>query len=261
MLPESAASKTLGPALFDGDIQPYRESTVAVEHDDLNLITSFHRFKLHGDYPARFVGWINDGPIDDTDVDVVEYGISGDDENPRVFWTTRNGVPRWATRRDFDELVGMTVPDDFGNKMGLPPPEATINVAPNRVTTKAAGTPSRTNDIATINVGAHQFEVGHSIEVTGYEGDDALYNTASSKITAVASNAIQYRNEGPNGDGSATGSSVVRLAGVNVPRTYLFTYVSAYGDESIPSELSESVDMKDQETATHTKHTLSLIHI
>ena len=252
LLPESAAAKTLGPALFDGDIQPYRESVVAVESDELNFVTAIHRFKDRGHYDARFVSWINDGPIEDTDVDVVEYSISGDDENPRVFWSTRNGEPRWATRRDFDELAGITVPNDFGNRMGLPPPEATLSVTPNRITTKAAGTPSRTNDIATINIGVHQFEVGHLVEVTGYEGDDALYNTAAAKVTAVAASAIQYRNEGPNGDGSATGSSVVRLAGTNVPRTYLFTYVSAYGDESVPSLLSETIDMKDQETATIT---------
>ena len=56
-LPDTAASRTLGAALYSGDLEPFRGSAVIAEHEDYHTIDSLHLLKELGTFRRKFVGW------------------------------------------------------------------------------------------------------------------------------------------------------------------------------------------------------------
>jgi hypothetical protein len=128
------------------------------------------------------------------------------------------------------------------------------------VTPVATSTRSRTSNVATIVTGsAHGLTTGQTATISGMT--DSSFNAVGVTVTVTNSTTFTYANTGGNvASGSDTGGLVtplgttpdtggrVNIAGTTLPRTYVYTWYTAWGEESTPSPVSNTVYVKEGQT-------------
>jgi hypothetical protein len=87
--------------------------------------------------------------------------------------------------------------------------------------------------------------------VTGFTGDPASsFNVTNTEVTVTNSTTITYFSPGAVVTAVGDTNGRVSLAGATTPRSYVYTWLTPWGEESIPSEPSEDVYVKEGQVVT-----------
>jgi len=242
LLPEGAGQIAYNVQLYSGDILPYHETK---EID--NTVRSGKILTLHGLYnpvggAIEWLSWL-------TDVDVATPSDSSDDE--QRFYYTGDGVPKVST---FAKTTNGSepYPKDF-YELGLPLPTAqpTSSAASFSVSTSESYQRDSGNEAKIITQASHGLRTGNIVTVRDFTGSPALgFNTVKAFVTVTADDTFTYFNSGDSESLTADTNGKVELAGTTRSITHVYTWFTPWGEESIASEPSEALFVKEGQTLT-----------
>lgn len=244
LLPDSAAQLAFNTKLYSGDLIPYRIPTIAAETGLTGVLTKTI-YGLRNPKNGAQIKWL----VWDKDVDVVTT-TEGDSEGVRVYYTG-DGVPKVT---DYDRATeGLPPYPTTAYDLGLPLPavKPTVSVATfaTKTTTSFARDAGNTATITTSV--AHGFRTGNIVTVSGFTGDPASsFNVVNAEITVLSSTSFSYFSPGNQVNTTASTAGTVSLAGNTIPRTYVYTWMTPWDEESVPSDPSDDVYLKEGQIVT-----------
>ena len=197
----------------------------------------------------------------DEDVDVQRGPLPGDN-NDTIYWSGQT-FPKMGRNTD---VIGGSVYPNAGFRLGIPAPTAAPTVEP--VGTRSFdGVISFTNESATITVttntsgsaAAHSASVGEFVTLAGFAttaGVTAEDINGTYKIKTIPSTSTLTLELSAAATSTATSSSVANGAKfgensdaeIDFDTSYVYTFVSAYGEEGPPSPASDVLITDDNMT-------------
>jgi hypothetical protein len=188
-------------------------------------------------------------------VDVATAQIEGD-SSQRIYYTG-DGIPKVT---NFTMATSGTEFPTTSYTLGLPLPAATPIATATAFAEKNSSTRARdAGGTATIvTSAAHGLTTGDYVTTTLFGGTG--YNLTNAPVTVVNATTFTYFTFGAAETATADTAGRVNLAGTIEPRTYVFTYYTAWEEESVPSEPSAAVFVKEGQTITVTGLPASWTH-
>lgn len=241
LLPDSSAQLTVNAKLYSGDLIPYRAPAIISNSGRNGVVNTLHVLHDPETGDPVFLSWANS-------VSVALGSASSDNE--QRFYYTGDGAPKVS---NFQLAVtgGLPYPQDYYD-LGLPLP--TTIVTPTAASLPSATTSSYardTSDTATIVTGTpHGLRSGNVASITGFTGGAIGFNATNAKVTVIDANTISYFSPGAEVSTTSSTAGKVTLAGNTVPRTYVYTWMTGWGEESIASDPSTTLYIKDGQQVT-----------
>lgn len=240
-LPESAAAFAYNIKLYSGDMIPYNESTELATFAKAGTIQTIYPMD-DGVGGFKWLHWTQD-------VDVVKAPIS-DNTSQRIYYTGE-GAPK-ATNYSL-ATTGATLEYPLAYyTLGLPAPVTAPTASATSFTELTSATRSRdSGGYARITFGAaHNLVNGAYITTTSFGGTG--YNLTNAQITVIDPTTISYYCPGAAEVSTADVAGRVNLAGATQTRVYVYTWVTAWGEESVPSPVSSTLYLKEGQSVSIT---------
>lgn len=240
LLPETVAQYAFNLDLSSGDLLPYRRSEEVAALDKVGTVKTIYPMVDPGTGDLKWLHWT-------TDVDVATAQIEGD-SSQRIYYTG-DGVPKVT---NYTLATSGTEFPTASYTLGLPLPTdvpiATASAFSEKISSTRARDAGGTATIVTTV--AHGLTTGDYVTTTGFGGTG--YNLTNAPVTVVNATTFTYFTFGAAETTTADAAGRVNLAGTIEPRTYVFTYYTAWEEESVPSEPSAAVFVKEGQTVTIT---------
>lgn len=244
-LPDSAAQTASNIKLYSGDLLPFHYSTTSYSAFQSGVIKSIYPLEDPDTGTLSWLSWL-------TDVDVAVVTTSGDDEQ-RIYYTG-DGAPK-VTNYDLAIQGGGPFPFDAFD-LGLPLPTAKPSASATSYTTKTISSYARdAGNIATIVTStAHGLKSGAVVTVSGFNDaspDTTPFNVTNTTVTVVNTTTLSYYNSGPTVTTTSTDTDGrLSLAGGTILRSYVYTWMTPWGEESVPSDPSDPIYIKEGQVVT-----------
>lgn len=246
LLPDTVAQIAQNLDISSGDLQAYRRPEVVATLDKPGTIKTIYPMS-DGVGGLKWLHWT-------TDVDVATAQVENTD-NQRIYYTG-DGVPK-VTNYDL-ATSGALFPTTSYN-LGLPIPTAVPASAATAFSQKTSVSRARdAGGTATIVCTNHGLRTGNYVTTTSFGGTG--YNLVNSPVTVVDANTFTYFTFGAAETTTADVAGRIDLAGVVTPRTYVYTFITAWDEESMPSEPSPEVFVKEGQLCTITGIPTSWTH-
>jgi len=251
LLGDTLAQTATDVNLESGRLVPITDNSTVNPSNGVSTLASTTKNGIYKytDSPERWLQF-------DEDVDVVPGPIAGDTNNT-VYWTGQ-AFPRMG--RSATLINSAPYPDGF-YRLGIPAPTAAPTVAVAAPTTiNATITTTGTSGILTVTTASnHGAVVGTFVALAGFStttGITAEEINGTFKIVTIPSATTLTIETNGVATSAATSSSVTDGASFNGPSdasldfetSYVYTYVSAYGEEGPPSAASTVVTTDDNQT-------------
>jgi len=243
LLPETVAQYAFNLDLSSGDLLPYRRSELLTALDKVGTVKTIYPMSEPGTGALKWLHWT-------TDVDVATAQIEGD-SSQRIYYTG-DGVPKVT---NYTMATSGTQFPTTSYTLGMPlpvvVPVATATAFAQKTVFSRARDAGGTATIVTTV--AHGLTTGDYVTTTDIDGTG--YNLTNAPVNVVDATTFTYFTFGA---AEATTNEVtaplgkVDLAGTVEPRTYVFTYYTLWEEESVPSEPSAAVFVKEGQTVTIT---------
>jgi hypothetical protein len=233
--------------LYSGDLLPYR-----IPRAEYEVATSPTVKSVYGLYDDNDdIVWLSWG----VDVDVVLRSdiddASDDNVLDRRFFYTGDGYPKQSW---FELAINGSEPyPNAYYRLGLPLP-----------TVKPTTAVTSFSELSSADIGRdggsqarirfttpHNLRDGNVISVTGFTLTYTSLNTENIEVTIIDDDEISYFSRGdaiPFGTSNSDGR--VNLAGGNTIRSYVYTWLSPFGAESVPSPPSKDDYLREGQTVT-----------
>lgn len=245
LLPDTAAQVASNVKLYSGDLIPYRLPKVADNLEASGTILTIYPMRDEDD-EIVWLSWT-------ADVDVATSAMLDADEQ-RIYYTG-DGVPKVT---NYALAVDGTPPypaDSY--HLGLPFPTAVPTASATSYTNKVISTYARdSGNIATIVTStAHELKSGAVVTISGFNDSavETSFNIQNTTVTVIDATTLQYFS---TGSVLATASSDVdgrlSIAGGTLQRQYIYTWMTPWLEESIPSEPSDALYIKEGQVVTIT---------
>lgn len=238
LLPDTVAQFAFNLDLSSGDLLPFRRPEQVATLDKTGVVRTIYPMTDPSTGALRWLHWT-------TDVDVATAQIEGD-TTQRIYYSG-DGAPKVTNYAM--ATAGAQFPTQ-NYTLGLPAPSATPSVATatfsQRTTTNRARDAGNTATITTAT--AHGLTTGNFVTITGLGGTG--YNLTNVPVTVTSPTTFTYFSFGGAEATTADTAGRVDLAGTVQPRTYVFTYYTAWGEESIPSNPSNTVFVREGQSCT-----------
>lgn len=236
LLPETVAQYAYNLDLSSGDLLPYRRPEPVATLDKNGSTKTIYPLTNPSTGALVWLHWT-------TDVDVATTQVEGD-TSQRVYFTG-DGAPKVTNYAMATSGPGYPA---ASYKLGLPLPSATITATPVAFTQKTTTHRARdSGNTATITTSAdHGLTTGDFVTITGLGGTG--YNLTNVPVTVISTTKFSYFSFGAAEAETADTAGKVDLAGTTQPRNYVFTYYTEWEEESVPSEPSETVFVKEGQT-------------
>jgi len=244
LLPDGAAQLAYNTKLYSGDLLPYRLPLFVSNLNRIGEVKTIHALKNPSTGAINWLSWM-------TDVDIVTASSSEDQE--QRFYYTGDGVPKVS-----NYALSITGAEPYPNgyyELGLPLPTT-------KVTTSAASAPNATTstyardsgNTATIVTGsAHGLRTGNIVTVSGFTSAvGKIFNATNVTATVTNSTTFTYYSPGDAVTSTSDTSGKVALAGNTQIRSYVYTWYTPWDEESIGSDPSENLYIKEGQTVTVT---------
>jgi hypothetical protein len=244
-LPDTVAQFAYNTKLYSGDLIPFRKSSVAATLDKPGTILTVFPLKSPTDGSLKWLHWT-------TDVDVATGQIAND-TTQRTYYTgdSEPRVTNYALATS-----GAMFPTQYYT-LGLPYPQSApvasvVSYPAIQVTTVARDS----GNIATITTASpHMLTTGAWVTVSGLVTTAYLgFNLTNVQVTATSATTLTFYSYGTaQASVSVTGTdpaAVMNIAGLTVPRSYVYTWFTAWGEESAPSPASATVFLKEGQQVT-----------
>lgn len=238
LLPDTVSQYAYNLDLSSGDLVPYRRPERLNALDKVGDIKTIYPMVNPDTQERVWLHWT-------TDVDVAAAQVEGDTEQ-RIYYTG-DGVPRATTYTLATSGPGAPAESYI---LGLPLPAVTPLVTAVAFTQKSSTHCERdAGNTATIYTSApHGLTTGDYVTTTKFT--DATFNLTNIRVTVIDDTTFSYFSFGSVKAKTADTAGRVDLAGNTQPRTYVYTYYTAWDEESIPSEPSDTVFVKEGQTVT-----------
>jgi hypothetical protein len=236
LLPDTVAQFAYNLDLYSGDLIPYRRPELITDLDKTGTINTIYPMRDPSTGERKWLHWT-------TDVDVATAQVEGD-TTQRIYYTG-DGAPKSTN------YTLATSGSQFPTQsyiLGLPLPTAIPVATAAAFTQKSSTNRSRdAGNTATITTSApHGLTTGDFVTLTSF--GDATYNLSNVRVTAISDTQFSYFNFGPAEGSTSDTAGRIDLAGLTQPRNYVFTYYTAWDEESVPSEPSATIFVKEGQT-------------
>jgi hypothetical protein len=238
LIPESAGQVSNNTKLVSGDLDPYPAPVIVDNSGITGTILTLYAFK--GDQGEnRWLAWT-------TDVDVAIVTATGSTD--RRFYYTGDGPPKVS---NYSLAFTGTGPYPTGfYELGLPLPTTKPTITVTAFTPAVTASYARdTNNTATLVTAApHTLRPNAIITVTGFI--DISFNITGVTATIINATTIQYFSPGPAVSTTSYSDGTVELGSPLTPRSYVYTWMTPWDEESIASEPTETVYVREGVTIT-----------
>lgn len=244
LLPDASAQIAANAKVYSGDLIPYRAPAVVGNVQRNGDVKTIYPMR-NPDNPLqnKWLSWIND-------VDVA-ITTSLNDEEQRIYYTG-DGVPKVTNYELAVGDVAGPYPKQYYD-LGLPLPVTKPTASAASFSSKTTATYARdSGNIATITTSvAHELKTGQFITVAGFTSTNGkTFNITNAKVTVVNDTTITYFSSGTAIATTSDSAGTVNLAGTTVTRNYVYTWLTPWGEESIPSEPSDTIYIKEGQIVT-----------
>ena len=238
LLPNTVAQYAYNLDLSSGDLLPYRRSQVVANLTKDGVIRTIYPLTDPTTGDLKWLHWT-------TDVDVATAQVEGD-TSQRIYYTGED-IPRVT---DYALATSGAVYPSASYKMGLPLPISVPIVSAAAFTQKSSTLRSRdAGNNATITTSApHGLTTGDYVTTTSF--GDGTYNLSNVRVTVVSDTKFSFFSFGDAEAEVADTAGRIDLAGVTQPRDYVYTFLTAWDEESVPSEPSDSIFIKEGQAVT-----------
>ena len=237
LLPDTVGQIADNLKTYSGDLIPYNLSSTQTALAKIGTVKTIYPMN-DGAGGFTWLHWLED-------VDIATAQVLND-TTQRIYYTGQN-EPRATNYGLATSGGGQSYPNAYYT-LGLPTPLTAITAA--AVSFVAVATASRTRDsgnVATIVTGvAHNLTTGMFVTLTGLA--DATFNLSAVQATVTSPTAFTYFCVGPAVATTADVGGTVNISGTTLPRTYVYTWYTAWGEESTPSPVSNIVFVKEGQT-------------
>jgi hypothetical protein len=243
LLPDAAAQIASNVKVYSGDLIPYHQPTIVDNVGRNGVIQAIYPLRNPSN-PAdlKWLSWL-------TDVDVAVTTALNEDEQ-RIYYSG-DGVPKVT---DYELAIQGSGPYPVtGYDLGLPLPTTVPTTVVSSFTTSTTSTYSRdSGNIATIvTTTAHNLKTGQVITVSGFTTTvGKTFNATNVRITVTNTTTFTYFNSGDAVSSTSDSAGRVNLAGNTITRNYIFTWITPWGEESIPSDPSVTTYLKEGQVVT-----------
>jgi len=251
LLEDTLAQTASNVNLESQRLTPITDDTVVNPKADVTTLSNSNRQSI---YKYTDTQWLQF----DEDVDVVPGPIAGDTNNT-VYWTGQS-FPRMG--RSTNVIGGTVYPNAFF-RLGIEAPPNTpavaikTPVAINATLTTATGSPS----ITVTTASNHGASVGEYVKLAGFSAQNAVPAdnlNQEHRILTVPSATTLTIKVSVDATGASTSSSVTDGATFNATTdalpdfstSYVYTFVSSYGEEGPPSAASTVITTDDNAVIT-----------
>ena len=251
LLADTLAQTATDVNLESGRLVPVKDNSTVDPSNGVSTLANTTKQTIfkYTDSPERWLQF-------DEDVDVVRGPIAGD-TNDTIYWSGQS-FPRMGRS---DIILGSAPYPDAFYRLGIPAPTSAPTVAVVAPTTINATitTTSGSGVITVTTASAHSAAVGDSVTLASFSSTNGL--TADEinggfKIVSVPSATTLTVATSGSATSSGTSSSVTNGASFNGPSdadldfdtSYVYTFVSAYGEEGPPSAASTVITTDDNQS-------------
>ena len=248
LLPDAAAQEAAEVNLSSGALVPYRVPVSVGNCGRSSDVLSIYPMIDPADDSLKWLSWT-------TDVDVV-VASSVNDEEQRIYYTG-DGVPK-VTNYELAVTAGGPPYPYSSYDLGLPLPTTVPAASAASYSQKTISTYARdAGNIATIvTSAAHGLKSGSVGTISGFDDgspDTTPFNSVNVVLTVVDSTTLKYFNSGDVVTTIGTDTDGrLDLAGGTIERSYLYTWMTPWGEESVPSEPSDPLFLKEGQVVTVT---------
>ena len=247
LLPGSVGQQTLNVKLYSGDLVPYRQPVVVDNTERTVVVKTLYALKNPSTDALVWLSWT-------TDVDIVTASDSSDDE--QRYYYTGDGVPK-VSNYDLSTTGSEPYPASGGcYDLGLPLPTtvATATATSFSVVESTHYERDSGNTATFYGSGNHNLNSGNIVTIRDFGTSDEAKAFNATNVTVTVINATDFQYFSPGDQVSKTANTTGRadMAGNTQIRTYLYTWVTPWDEESVPSEVSNEVFIKEGQTVTIT---------
>jgi hypothetical protein len=233
LLPDTVAQFAYNLDLYSGDLIPYRRPELIADLDKTGTVNTIYPMTDPSTGDTKWLHWT-------TDVDVAAAQAEGDTDQ-RIYYTG-DGAPKATT---YTLATSATQFPSASYILGLPLPTAKPVAVAQAFTQKSSTNRARDagNTVTITTSAAHGLTTGDFVTTTSFGGTG--YNLSNVRVTVINTTKFSYFSFGAVEAETADTAGRVDLAGVTQPRTYVFTYYTAWEEESIPSDPSDTLFLKE----------------
>lgn len=239
LLPDTVADIASGVKLYSGDLIPYNKPASVATLVKTGPIKSIYPMD-DGAGGYKWLHWA-------TDVDVASPPLASN-TSQRIIYTGDN-EPRITNYSMATTGAGTAYPYAYYT-LGLPAPLTAPTASAVSFTSKTTATRSRdSGNTARLTFStAHGLYTGAYVTVTGLGGTG--YNLTNVQITVDSSTSFTYYSTGSSEASTADTAGSVTLGGLTQTRNYVYTWYTEWGEESVPSEASGTLYLKEGQVVT-----------
>jgi hypothetical protein len=244
LLPQNAAQIASNVKLYSGDLIPYNQSSLVAVLPKAGPIKTIYPMD-DGSGGFKWLHWA-------TDVDVARAPVPNNATAQRSFYTgdtAGNGEPKATNYTLATTGAGTSYPYAYYT-LGLPAPVAACTATagsplhlanPGTATVITAITAGTGSVVTVTTASAHGLNTGAYITLSGVTIITS-FNVTNAQITVTGTNTFTYFANGTaNATTQVITSAVLDLTGLQLARTYVYTWVTPWGEESAPSPVSNTV--------------------
>ena len=246
LLPDGAAQTAYNTKLYSGDLIPYRKPVFDRNVGRTGTIKTVYPLTS----PTGAIKWL----AWNTSVDIVKASL-GDafEDDEQRFYYTGDGPPKVST---YDLATSGAGPYPANNgfyQLGLPLPDTkpTTQVTAFNALTSVSFSRDSANQATVVTNGPHGIKTGNIITIRDFTGTTPeTFNSTNVTATVLSDTSVQYFNTGDNTSVTADTNGKVDLAGTTQARNYIYSWITPWDEESIPSDPSETDFIKEGQVVT-----------
>ena len=252
LLPDGAAQNAFNVKLYSGDLIPYRTPKLVDTISRSGTIQTLYKLTNPTNNSNVFLTWLNDVDIATGSAPWTTTSSTQDDE--QRYYYTGDGTPKVS---NYDLATNGSAPypvTDGYYDLGLPLPTTTATATATSFAVVNSTHYERDSGNTATYYGStsHNLRSGNIVSVRDFGTSDEAkgFNATNVEVTVLNSTDFQYFSPGDQVSKTANTSGRAELAGNTQIRTYVYTWVTPWDEESIPSLPSNEVYIKEGQTVT-----------
>ena len=245
LLAETAAQTAYNVKLYSGDLIPYRVPKIVDNLARQGSIKTIYPLKNPDTNSNVWLSWT-------TDVDIVTPTDASDDE--QRYYYTGDVKPKVSTYA-LSTTGSAPYPATGGcYDLGLDAPTTTVTAAATSFSVVSSTHYERDsgNTATFYGNGNHNLRSGNVVTVRDFSGSTEAesFNASNVQVTVINATDFQYFSSGDTVSKTANTTGRADMAGNTQIRTYIYTHITPWGEESVPSSVSNEVFLKEGQTVT-----------
>jgi len=252
LLPDGAAQNAFNVKLYSGDLIPYRTPKLVENVGRTGTIQTLYKLTNPTNNNNVFLTYLND--VDIATASAPWTTTSNTEDTEQRFYYTGDGTPKVS---NYELATTGSAPYPAANgyyDLGLPLPITTPNtVAVSFSVVSATHYERDSGNTATFyGSGNHNLRSGNIVTIRDFGTSDEAkaFNATNVEITVINATDFQYFSPGDQVAKTSNTTGRADMAGNTQIRTYVYTWVTPWDEESIPSLASSEVYIKEGQTVT-----------